>query len=94
MALGVDGEYTYREGGCIGLSAGQIVLIGTDGLWETHNEAGEMFGKARLKDIIRQKAMKPAEAIIRSIIQAVREFRGSAKQDDDITLAVIKIVDY
>ena len=94
MALGVDGEYTYRESGCIALTAGQIVLIGTDGLWETHNEAGEMFGKARLEAIIRRKVSKPAGAILRSIVQAVQEFRGSAKQDDDITLVVIKIVDH
>ena len=93
MALGVDAEYIYREGGSIGLSKGQIFLIGTDGLWETHNEAGEMFGKTRLEAIIRQKASNPSDTILRSIVQAVQEFRGAAKQDDDITLAVIKIVD-
>jgi len=93
MALGVDAEYIYRDGGSIGLSKGQIFLIGTDGLWETHNEAGEMFGKTRLEAIIRQKASNPADTILRSIAQAVQEFRGTAKQEDDITLAVIKIVD-
>jgi len=93
MALGVDAEYIYQDGGSIGLSKGQIFLIGTDGLWETHNEAGEMFGKTRLEAIIRQKASNPADTILRSIVQAVQEFRGAAKQDDDITLAVIKIVD-
>jgi sigma-B regulation protein RsbU (phosphoserine phosphatase) len=93
MALGVDAEYIYREGGSIGLSKGQIFLIGTDGLWETHNEAGEMFGKTRLEGIIRQKALHPADTILRSTVEAVQEFRGSAKQYDDITLVVIKIVD-
>ena len=76
--------------GCL---QGQVLLIGTDGLWETHNESGEMFGKSRLEAIIRQQAQTSADMILRSIINAVQEFRASAKQEDDITLAVIKIVD-
>jgi len=92
MALGVNSGYTYREGGSIGLSEGQIFLIGTDGLWETHNESGEMFGKSRLEAIIRQAESSSADVILASIIQAVQKFRASAKQEDDITLAVIKVV--
>jgi sigma-B regulation protein RsbU (phosphoserine phosphatase) len=93
MAIGVDGGYTYREGGTINLSAGQIFLIGTDGLWETQNTSGEMFGKNRLEAIIRQYAQTPADTILESIIRAVQKFRASARQEDDITLAVIKVVD-
>jgi sigma-B regulation protein RsbU (phosphoserine phosphatase) len=91
MAIGVKGEYVYREGGTIDLSEGQIFLIGTDGLWETHNESGEMFGKNRLKAIIRQNASISVDGILNTIIQAVQNFRASAKQDDDITLVVIKV---
>jgi sigma-B regulation protein RsbU (phosphoserine phosphatase) len=91
MALGVNGGYDYREGGIIDLSAGQILLIGTDGLWETHNPSDEMFGKYRLEAIIRRHAQASADTILESIIQAVQEFRASAKQEDDITLAVIKV---
>jgi sigma-B regulation protein RsbU (phosphoserine phosphatase) len=93
MALGVNGGYDYREGGIIDLSAGQILLIGTDGLWETHNPSDEMFGKNRLEAIIRRHAQASADTILESIIQAVQEFRASAKQEDDITLAVIKVAE-
>lgn len=92
MAIGVDSSYHYQEGGLVELSEGQIIVIGTDGLWETHDEGGAMFGKDRLEAIIRERAQAPAERILASIIQAVQEFRGSAKQKDDITLAVIKVV--
>ena len=92
MALGVDGKYIYRESGSISLSEGQILLIGTDGLWETHNESGEMFGKDRIERLIRQHAQATADAIIASIIHTVQEFRASAKQEDDITLAVMKVL--
>jgi sigma-B regulation protein RsbU (phosphoserine phosphatase) len=91
MAIGVDSSYRYREGGIIELSAGQILVIGTDGLWETHDDAGAMFGKDRLEAIIRESARASADRILESIIQGVQQFRGSAKQEDDITLAVIKV---
>jgi sigma-B regulation protein RsbU (phosphoserine phosphatase) len=84
--------YLVTEDGLVELSEGQIIVIGTDGLWETHDEGGAMFGKDRLEAIIRERAQAPAERILASIIQAVQEFRGSAKQKDDITLAVIKVV--
>ena len=92
MALGVDGGYTYREGGRIGLLEGQILLIGTDGLWETQNESGEMFGKERLKSVIRRQAGFPAEVILSAILDSLSEFRKSAKQEDDVTFTVIKVV--
>jgi len=93
MAIGVDSRYSYREGGTITLSADQILLIGTDGLWETRDEAGEMFGKDRLEAVLRENAKASADRILESIIQCVQKFCGAAKQEDDITLAVIKVVD-
>lgn len=92
MAIGVDSGYRYREGGMMRLIGGQILLIGTDGLWETHDKAGAMFGKDRLEAIIRKNAQASADRILRSIIEGVQNFRGSAKQEDDITLAVIKVI--
>jgi len=93
MALGVNAEYEYSDGGIIAIEEGQVILIGTDGLWETHNTANEMFGKHRLEAIIRRYAQSSADMILGSIIQEVQKFRASAKQEDDITLAVIKVVD-
>ena len=90
IALGIDGGSEYQGQIIKGLSQGQVLLIGTDGIWETQNESGEMFGKERLKDLIRRYAHLPSKKMITSIIDELQAFRKSAKQDDDITLAVIK----
>jgi phosphoserine phosphatase RsbU/P len=90
-ALGVDGGSEYQGQVIKELSPGQVLLIGTDGLWETRNESGEMFGKERLKDLIRRYAHLSSKQMIASIIDELQTFRKSIKQDDDITLAVIKI---
>jgi sigma-B regulation protein RsbU (phosphoserine phosphatase) len=55
IALGVDGGSEYQGQIIKGLSQGQVLLIGTDGLWETRNESGEMFGKERGSMLICQR---------------------------------------
>ena len=91
MALGFDSRLKYEEYAINRLSKGQILVLGTDGLWETQNEKGEMFGKERLKAHIKQNAHLAAEEMITTIIKELELFRKSVRQDDDITLVVIKI---
>ena len=38
------------------LRAGQVITVGTDGVWEMPNGAGERFGKSRLRAVIRAAA--------------------------------------
>jgi sigma-B regulation protein RsbU (phosphoserine phosphatase) len=91
MALGIDGGYQYHSEKIAGLKKGQVLLIGTDGLWETHNNSGEMFGKDRLQNLIRQNAHLSSQEMITVIEDSLQTFRQSVKQDDDITLAVMKM---
>jgi sigma-B regulation protein RsbU (phosphoserine phosphatase) len=91
IALGVDGGSEYHAQTIKGLSPGQVLLIGTDGIWEAQNESGEMFGKKRLRALIRRFAHLSSKKMISSIIDELQAFRKSVKQDDDITLVVIKV---
>ena len=89
-------------GGHVGMSAeankivsdpndpNQIVVIGTDGIWEMHNIHGEMFGKESLLKIIRDNASGTAQEILASILNAIHSFRGDNEPEDDITLIVMK----
>lgn len=90
MALGVDGVGSYLSGSRSGLVAGDVLLIGTDGIWETRNAAAEKFGKERLGRILRDHHRLDAERILQSILSAVEEFRGQGQIEDDITLMIVK----
>ncbi|MFC1516757.1 SpoIIE family protein phosphatase [Thermodesulfobacteriota bacterium] len=90
MALGVDYTFEYDEFNRT-LTPGQIVLIGTDGIWEMQNESGEMFGKDRLKEIIQMNASSTAKEIIATIYDALNRYRGTKQPEDDITMVVIKV---
>jgi len=73
------------------ISPGQILVICTDGLWEAHNAEDEMFGKERVRNIIRNHSNKSSEAIVAVLIDEMKQFRGSVAQEDDITLVIIKV---
>ena len=92
MALGIDEEYRYEAFSQTGWSSGDIILIGTDGIHETHNEAGDMFGQRRLREIIRKHADQSSASINKAIIESLQDYRQKASQEDDITLVVIKLL--
>ncbi|MFZ0241844.1 MAG: SpoIIE family protein phosphatase [Desulfobacterales bacterium] len=93
IALGVDRNWHYEEKHRTGLAAGQIIFIGTDGIWETRGPRGDMFGKKRVHDLIRTHAGTDAAAIAARITEDLDRFRESPEPEDDITLVVIKVKD-
>ncbi|MBW2580703.1 MAG: SpoIIE family protein phosphatase, partial [Deltaproteobacteria bacterium] len=92
MVLGVEEDYFYEHVEKTVETDGTIILMGTDGIWETHNGEGEMFGKDRLSQIIRNNDHKSSGAILEAVLEAVSDFRGDAEQEDDITIVVIKVL--
>jgi len=92
MVLGVEEDYFYEQVEKTIETDGTIILMGTDGIWETHNGEGEMFGKDRLSQIIRNNDHKSSGAILEAVLEAVSDFRGDAEQEDDITIVVIKVL--
>ena len=91
IALGLDEEYAYPSNHKDDLKAGQLLIVGTDGIWESHNKAGEMFGKKRFQDTVRRHAASGAEAIIDAVLNDHRLFTQDARPEDDITLVIVKI---
>jgi serine phosphatase RsbU (regulator of sigma subunit) len=91
LPLGVMEDWVYEESEKQ-LHTGQIILIGTDGIKETHNEQNELFGAERFNRVIRDHAQKPAKDIIKEMFDAVESFRFPVERKDDETLVVIKVL--
>jgi sigma-B regulation protein RsbU (phosphoserine phosphatase) len=91
ISLGLDDGFVYEENVKTGLSDGTIIAIGTDGIWESCNEMGEMFGKKRLRDIIREHAHGSAADILDGVYRGVDQFTEGLRIRDDITLVIIKV---
>ncbi len=72
------------------MTSGDILLIGTDGIWETINSRGEMFGTEELVRLIRHNAQLSADALATLIIDNLNLFKERESQTDDVTLVIIK----
>ena len=90
LPLGVSEKAAYQEYQRR-IFPGQIILIGTDGIWESQNSRREMFGKKRFKDLIRAHAHKPAQEILQAVITSLEDFSHPLEKEDDVTLVVIKV---
>jgi sigma-B regulation protein RsbU (phosphoserine phosphatase) len=91
VALGVNETFDYEENYWKGLADGQVIAIGTDGIWEAVNRKGEMFGKERFRDIIRKNAKAGSVDILNAVYSELSRFTEGQKSEDDITLVIIKI---
>ena len=94
MALGIELDYPFTVNRREGLHDGHVIAIGTDGVWETRNINGEMFGKERFKAVLRNYAHRPASEILTAVFSTLDEFRAGRKADDDITLVLVKVQSY
>ena len=92
-ALGLNSTTSYEANENKGLCKGDIIALFTDGIFEAHNAKGEMFGKERIMQIIRNNSKSGAEDILRSVFAAVEKFQGKGEFEDDATMAVIKVVE-
>jgi sigma-B regulation protein RsbU (phosphoserine phosphatase) len=91
LVLGVEEEASYSDYTMKGWPAEAVIFIGTDGITETHNSEGQLFGAARVREIVRTNAHLSADEIQVAVIRAVQEFRGTGPQEDDLTLVVLKL---
>ncbi len=90
LPLGVLEDTRYTANILQSRPKNAIIIIGTDGIWESNNIHGEMFGKERFLDIIRAHADKDAHTIRDNVFDAVREFSHGVRVSDDMTLVIAK----
>ncbi len=91
IPLGADISWVYAQSTKAVSLKEQIILIGTDGIWETSNPDGEMFGKDRVQGLIRQNASGSSQDILQAIFDDLNRFRAGKKFEDDVTLVVFKM---
>ncbi len=67
------------------LEKGDSLIAFTDGLVEARSPAGEAFGGERLRDTLRA-SNSSAAALVKGVLDALRDFSGQAEPHDDVTL--------
>lgn len=74
------------------LSAGDFLLIMTDGISESRGTNGEMFGDERIFEFVHQHRNESAQQIVTLLREHLRQYTSNAPQVDDITIVIVKVV--
>jgi hypothetical protein len=87
--LGIKPDVTWPvESGT--LDRGDILLIYSDGLFESRNERGEEFGEPRVEAAVKNAGTATAPELAARLAGQLEAFCGREQPDDDVSIAVIK----
>ncbi|MBU3727757.1 MAG: FHA domain-containing protein [Phycisphaerales bacterium] len=72
------------------LQRGDMLMMFTDGYWESRSAAGAEWGKRAMKDIVRALRDRPCEEIIDALDRGALEFSGTPATKDDRTAILVR----
>ncbi len=75
------------------LQPGDLFIFYSDGLTETRNSEGTMFGVERLQEVIRIHASLEPAGLTHKVVELVGQFSGLDSPGDDQTCVTVKIQD-
>ena len=76
------------------ITRGDRLLLYTDGIVETPNRQGKMYGEERVESTLRDGRGLAAEQAAEAIVQDVFRWRGKLQEtslDDDLTLMIVDL---
>jgi len=89
IPLGMFEDFVFEEE-TITLDPGDMIVMCSDGIAEAMNAGEEPFGEERLSSVLVQHDHLPPEEVIRTTVDAAKEFTASTPQSDDMTIVVIR----
>lgn len=85
LPLGVLGNQDFKaDPVLLRLEDGERLYLWSDGIHETRNSAGEMFGEERLGAVFAQNTQR--EKLFDELLMAVKTFAGDMEKSDDLSL--------
>jgi len=87
--LGAVQGFTYVAGRGQ-LEPGECLLILTDGVTEARNPAGDLYGSARIAELLESLGAAPAAELLGGVRADVERFAAGAEPADDLTLLAIR----
>lgn len=91
VPLGVSDDAEYAEYTGVRLAKGGVLVVATDGVWESFNTQGEQYGKERLLAVMRTAHALPAAGIAERLNADLAQFRGERSIEDDVTFVIVKL---
>jgi len=90
LPIGLFNNATYEELNLQG-HPGDIFLFFSDGILDATSSKGELFGRHRLEEIVRDKAHRSTEELVDTIFAAVSAHAEGVEAFDDQTIVALKV---
>jgi serine phosphatase RsbU (regulator of sigma subunit) len=75
----------------VSVGPGDVLAVVSDGITETLNTAGELFGTDRLADAVSAASHLAAADIVERVMTEIDRFSGGAPAEDDRTLLIARV---
>jgi phosphoserine phosphatase RsbU/P len=85
-------DFSQYSESTIQLRSGDLLVFYTDGVTEPENEYGEMFGEARLIELLVRNAHRREEDLIALVLDSVKQWTATEELQDDMTLLLARRV--
>ena len=89
--VGLLESFAYEQGS-VSLQTGDTLVAFTDGISEAMNSADEEWGEERLMAAIKQCDGMNADQLMQQIFVEADKFVAGAKQHDDMTVVILKVM--
>ena len=88
MALGVSEDVGWEKR-TLHIAPGAALVLYTDGVMDSQNRTGQLFGSEGIRRTLEQSRERPAQHIQDHLLHEIYKFSGASAPVDDITLMVI-----
>lgn len=92
LPLGVSPDERYQTTESPPPGPGDVLVIGTDGIWEMREPSRQFYGKERLREVVRRHASGTADEIGGALLADLDTFRAGSPRLDDVTFVILKAV--
>lgn len=91
VPIGLMDDPVYQDA-AFSLSAGDMLVLYTDGITECENPTGAPYGEDRLLGVIRDSLRHPLDHVVKEIRGRLENWRGQSRQafDDDVSLLIFR----
>lgn len=90
LPLGAVAAAALRPTVSLQMAPGDWFVLLSDGVFECASPLGELLGRERVEQVVRDGAGEAPAAMVERLLAAVAQHRGGLPQDDDITMVVLK----
>src|SRR5712671_73590 len=87
VGLVPEAEYVATR---IALQLGDTLVLFSDGVTEAMNPSEELFGVARLREVLTGQMETPLDQLQKYVLESVENFACGASQADDLTLLLVR----